>query len=348
MVQFLQGLFISHALKAQYQKLQVNMVKNNKIITYGTTILIVIVASLNDIVTSVATTVLPDSWKDHLWLSWLLVVLMTAISIWLAFGQLKLENGDKQSVAQTLADFARQQLLNKMRNKWIISTLDKSLLHGEMLPLALEKRPAAIRSRFDEAVQRPLQPQPLPSGTKIIDILDQATNSLLILGEPGAGKTIMLYKLMGELLDRAKQDEKHLIPVFFHLSLWAKKRRPLAEWLVEVLYQFYGIDSQTAQIWISEQRILLLLDGLDEVAATYQIECVEAINKFHRSYNLVGLVVCSRFNDYERIATKLELQEAILVKPLTEQQVDTHLKKLGNCTRGVYNGPQKLDHMLRY
>jgi hypothetical protein len=311
------------------------MVKNNKIITYGTIVLTVIVASLNDIVTSVATTVLPDSWNNHLWFAWPLVFLMTAISILLAFGQLKSENGDKQSVVQTLTDLARQQLLNKMRKEWISNRLDESLLQGEMLPLALEKRPSAIRSRFDEAVQRPLQSQHLPSGTKIIDILDQATNSLLILGEPGAGKTIMLYTLMEELLDRAKQDEKHPIPVFFHLSLWAKKRCPLAEWLVEELDTFYGIDSQTAQVWISEQRIFPLFDGLDEVAAKYQIECVEAINKFYRSHNLAGLVVCSRFNDYERLSTKLELQEAVLVKPLTQQQVDTHLKKLGNSTNDI-------------
>ena len=62
---------------------------------------------------------------------------------------------------------------------------------------------------------------------------------LLILGAPGSGKTTLLLELARDLLDRAVRDPTHPIPVVFPLSTWAESRRPLAEWLVEELYQRY-------------------------------------------------------------------------------------------------------------
>jgi len=351
---------IDHTLGMQDKRLQAkaNVVNNSKSSVYTTSstaveeplvylrpqmkrsiiiniILIGSLASLNGILTNVATSVLPESWKEHLWVAWVLVFLNTGVSTLLAIRQMRLESEGKQLVTQALAERSRQQLLNCVYKEWILNRRNKALMQSEILSLELENRPDAIESRFDEVAQRPLNPQPILSGTKISDILEQSDNSLLILGEPGTGKSIMLYELTNGLLDRANQDEKDLIPVLFHLSLWAEKRRPLVEWLVETLEQFYGIDSQIAQMWINEQRILPLLDGLDEIAVNNQAECVDAINKFYHNNKLAGLVVCSRFKDYERLTSKLEIQLAILVKPLTQQQVDTHLKNMGNTMCGV-------------
>ena len=67
----------------------------------------------------------------------------------------------------------------------------------------------------------------------IIDVFDQANQSLLILGEPGSGKTIMLLELARHTLARAQSDLTQPIPVVFNLSAWGEKRLPLTEWLIE-------------------------------------------------------------------------------------------------------------------
>ena len=71
-------------------------------------------------------------------------------------------------------------------------------------------------------------------------------------------------ELARDLLDRAAVDATQPIPVVFPLSTWAESRRPLAEWLVEELYQRYDIPRKIGQPWVEADQILPLLDGLDE------------------------------------------------------------------------------------
>jgi tetratricopeptide (TPR) repeat protein len=60
----------------------------------------------------------------------------------------------------------------------------------------------------------------MPSGTKIVNLFDEigSGRSLLILGEPGSGKTTTLLDLTRELIIRAEQDIDYRIPVVFNLS----------------------------------------------------------------------------------------------------------------------------------
>ena len=111
-------------------------------------------------------------------------------------------------------------MLEKVRLIWIKGLLEPSLDQLARMELGLEPKPDAVDRPFDLLVQRPEQaPHPLPTGTPISHVFDEAGKALLILGEPGAGKTTLLLELTRDLLDRAAQDERHLIPVVFDLSL---------------------------------------------------------------------------------------------------------------------------------
>jgi len=98
---------------------------------------------------------------------------------------------------------------------------------------------------------------------------------------------------------------------------------------VNELDTIYKISNEIALSWIESDMMPLLLDGLDEVARERREKCVEAINAF-RQKHLVPLVVCSRVADYEALDIQLKLQSAVLLQPLTPQQVNDFFDGAGH------------------
>lgn len=227
-------------------------------------------------------------------------------------------------------------MLQNVRNIWVKGVLEQPLYAVTRLELGLATQPDAVEDVWNVVVQRPEQtPQPLPPGTRISTAFDDIGHALLILGAPGTGKTTLLLELTKDLLARAEQDPNHPLPVVFHLSSWAVRQSPLAAWLVDELCERYYVPRKHAQIWIDKDLILPLLDGLDEVASAHRSACVEAINAFRAQHGLVPLVVCSRVADYAVLTTKLILEGALVVQPLTRQQVDHYLAQAGKRLAGV-------------
>ena len=173
----------------------------------------------------------------------------------------------------------RVRMLAEVRRIWIDGYLKDSLHNLVRIELGLEEKPDAVSRPWDLIVQRPDRaPRPLPPGQGMGAIFDELGQALLILGAPGAGKTTLLLELARDLLDRGVQDATHPIPVVFHLSSWAARRRALAEWVVDELTERYYVPRKLAQAWTDAEQVLPLLDGLDEVAPEHRAACVEAIN----------------------------------------------------------------------
>jgi hypothetical protein len=158
---------------------------------------------------------------------------------------------------------------------------------------------------------------------------------LLILGDPGSGKTTTLLELARDRIALAEKSESEPIPVVFNLSSWADDRKPLFDWLVAELNTKYGVPRKVAKIWVEQDELLLLLDGLDEVLLRYRDQCVQAINEFRQEHGFARMVVCSRITDYEALSTQLKLNGAIVIQPLNEEQIDQYLRSLGSEYQGV-------------
>lgn len=77
----------------------------------------------------------------------------------------------------------------------------------------------------------------LPKEQRLIHVFMVAPHTLLVLGDPGTGKTRALLELARPLLDCAEQDESLPVPVAFNLAPWAGQ--PIASWLVEELQKRY-------------------------------------------------------------------------------------------------------------
>ncbi len=159
---------------------------------------------------------------------------------------------------------------------------------------------------------------------------------LLILGNPGYGKTTELLNLAIELLDGALKDEKFPMPIIFELSEW-KANKSISQWIVSQLSTIYKIKASTSQKWLDHHQIIPLFDGLDEIdlskGLSKQIECIEAINVFLKETSYPYLVVCCRNEEYEESKHILkELNGAICLKPLVEKDVKLYLSNINQST----------------
>lgn len=229
---------------------------------------------------------------------------------------------------------ARKHLL--MRLDVLYKDLSAQYQQGlTLIPLYLSQKADAVSPPSREMFRSLNLPEhPFPPGTSILQVYDDAGGELFIIGQPGAGKTLLLLGLAQELLKRAQQDEQHPIPLIFPLSSWANKQQSIDNWLVDTMYLSYHVPHHLGQMWVKDNHIHPLFDGLDEVPLISRPSCIEAINIYHQNY-ISPLVVCSRNDAYFSQETQLTLQRAVVIDPLTKQQVDTYLSSAGNTLRGV-------------
>jgi hypothetical protein len=233
----------------------------------------------------------------------------------------------------------RRQMLARVRHDWIDGFLHQSLYHVARLDLGLQDRPDLLDNPLTLLVQEYRKPPTmLPPGTKILALFDSHADAggLMILGSPGAGKTTLLLELTRGLLDRALSGETDLIPVVFNLSSWAVRRAPLSEWFVDELHLKYSVPQKIAQEWVANGQILPLVDGLDEVALPDQEACAARITEF-RGQQFLPMVVCSRLKEYESLEVKLRFPAAVVVQPLTREDVQAYLAGEGEALTTVRN-----------
>ncbi|MEJ2858371.1 MULTISPECIES: NACHT domain-containing protein [unclassified Saccharothrix] len=222
----------------------------------------------------------------------------------------------------------RRALLESVRAQWVSGVLDRSLEAVARVEVGLTRRPEAVDHPWGTLVAPDRRPV-----SSLAEVHDRG--GLLLLGDPGAGKTTALLELARTLLDRASADAEEPVPVVFHLSSWAARHASLAEWLVDELVKRYGVPRGVAREWVRTDAVLPLLDGLDEVDPAWRDACVAAVNAWRAEHGLSGVVVCARTGDYERLRTRLSLAAAVVLEPLTRKEVVAHLREAGRPLAGL-------------
>ena len=229
----------------------------------------------------------------------------------------------------------RAVMLRRVRSVWLEGVLEESLHGGQIIDLGFAHRPAALgNSGVPSWQQAPEYDLLLPVGTKIEDVFAAAGRVLLVLGEPGAGKTTMLLQLVSHLMAAAEADETCPMPAVFSLAAYTNGRS-LTQWLVEQLANNYEVPRKLGERWIDAGQFIPLLDGLDEVDPAHRPACAEAINEFRARHPNVALLVTARNRDYQALATRLHMDKAIILQPLSPEQIDTYLARRGKKLDGL-------------
>ncbi len=239
--------------------------------------------------------------------------------------------GDKEQVPPK-RDKTQQTLLDWVEHE-VKSRLHSSLHNRVYILLNKEEDLSQVNPPWAIDVKVGTKPsERFSSNTKITDIYDreEINGRLLILGAPGSGKTTTLLQLAQVLINRAQDDINQPIPVLLNLSSWKEDKKSIKDWIIDDLKQKYGVRKDIGKKWLEEAVIIPLLDGLDEVASARQELCAERINQFLKpGIWSSSLVVCSRTEEFQRLGKSLELNGAIILQPLTEEQIRDYFYRTG-------------------
>ena len=153
--------------------------------------------------------------------------------------------------------------------------------------------------------------------------------SVVILGEGGIGKTVTLFSIasppngtlcvpslyipMYELVDK----DGHLL----ELNEYISKR-----------YRRYGdrIDTLATQTWNVCPRLLILLDGFNEIPFSLRRRALDVINEWHDSHPGAQVVAVSRPMDGLDLTQELAGNPVpIMLSPLDENTILEYLKEIG-------------------
>ena len=231
---------------------------------------------------------------------------------------------------------SRSQLIKYLRGE-IERWKDDYLYNNEWLKPPLQERSELVapsHSRETGIPGKSHSQQVLEISIKEFCKKEKVNGRLLILGNPGAGKTAAKMQLAEELIICAENNYSEPIPFWFDLSSW--NEQPLEKWLIAELQNEYGIKPGFGHKLFKNRQILPMLDNLDQLKLPRQLKCVTAINNFLKNDKLIPLIVCCRFEGYNRFY-QLALNGAVCLQPLSEEQVQDYcvrvnleLSKLAN------------------
>lgn len=158
---------------------------------------------------------------------------------------------------------------------------------------------------------------------------------LVILGQPGAGKTASAGQLVVDLLDI--RSTPAAVPVLFSVSGWDPAQQRLPDWMTDRLVRDHpqlskrvkfgtGRRCTLAEVLIESGRILPVLDGLDQLPELVRGEAIDSINRL--GSDLPVVVTCRTEVYREAIMTAergLSRSVVVELQPLNQSDVCRYL-----------------------
>lgn len=146
------------------------------------------------------------------------------------------------------------------------------------------------RTQYDEP------PDPSKESTEYEDIIAafKQNKRLIILGEPGAGKTFSLWKIAAEYAQLALKGDKPLLPVVIPLNRWDVPDLSLHDFFLEQL----GDLSENFIELYEKKRLIPFFDALNEIPFDQREKKLPQVKKWLVDYPTDFVLLTCRQRDY--------------------------------------------------
>jgi hypothetical protein len=169
---------------------------------------------------------------------------------------------------------------------------------------------------------------------------------LVVLGEPGSGKSILAQWLTVKLIEAETASGRAIsagagplamVPVLLPLASWdpgmplkkwaAVRMARSYPWLSEEIQSRNGTSRTLAAMLIDQDRVLMVLDGLDEIAAENRLQAFKRLSEAARKDQ--SMVVTCRTREYAQLVhdrrQPMPRTPVIRLNPMPQAEVHTYL-----------------------
>lgn len=166
------------------------------------------------------------------------------------------------------------------------------------------------------------------------------SDKIIILGNPGSGKSILIKSIICEILNKNNTDTLHenlincipfRIELRKYLAFKKHNRGNIIKYLNSLLEEEYGITSMTEILLekiLKENKNIVFFDGLDEIFKIEdKIDIKNDIENFHSSFPLTKSVTSSRIIGYEEAKLNEEDFFEVNIKNFNDSQIKEYLNK---------------------
>ncbi|AZM52308.1 hypothetical protein DMA15_06610 [Streptomyces sp. WAC 01529] len=261
--------------------------------------------------TNIASNSVPEKIRPHLWLAWPLAVAAAGIAAVLEARrrQEAAAHPHPGSEGEERLRHAAQELAQTVHRQWSAEAQTRVLHRPQPLQVSWSStgRPvtASAAAVLGEGAVggRPLRLR-LRGGVEDVaeKYLRLPQRRLVLLGAPGAGKTVLAILLtLGLLKHRSAHGGP--VPVLLSLSSWDPRTEHLHAWVIRRLVEDYPalvnieiFGPQAASRLVTDGHVVPVLDGLDEIPAELHTAAIEALDQTPPGS---PLVITCRSQEYE-------------------------------------------------
>ncbi|MFI1014960.1 NACHT domain-containing protein [Streptomyces sp. NPDC020965] len=254
-------------------------------------------------------------------------LLLSAASLVVAW--LGYRAGRREHTAESASSLA-DALAVAVRRAWEAEARSRRLNDPYPLPVSWRAAPAALADVPEGAVD----PAGRDDGIGVLLRERLPAPRLVVLGEPGAGKSMLLVRLLLDLCDQRADGDP--VPVLFPLSSWDPAADELDVWMERrlrtdhpALAADHGRTSRAGAL-LEHRLVLPLLDGFDEMAPAARAVALDALNRSLPAPH--PFVLCGRTAEYRRalhpadgVPVRLGRTTAIVLDPLDAADADAYL-----------------------
>ncbi|MFX0581147.1 NACHT domain-containing protein [Nocardia nepalensis] len=181
---------------------------------------------------------------------------------------------------------------------------------------------------------------------------ESAGRFTFLLGEPGSGKSVLLFRLAARMAKDHLEGSTTSVPLVFQLRDWTSDY-PMRRWISEQACYRYAISPSVTRHWLDRGSSVLFLDGFDEVAVGQRGNLISELNSWSRSAGGTQLVVSCRSSqpDLPHVISNLHVDQLAVLRPFPQQQavdyLEAALDRLKHQSGGALARSEHLDRLDR-